>query len=385
MEVSTGLRSLACIISPNLPYNLTLSTNTSTKSLLVQCSCSQGFSALTGDLAKNTSIELATIWLQDAPMGQFSGLGKVLSTNTTISKMHIYRGTSDEPFILDTFTGIASNSTLTALMLNVERLSPTNLAKLAGALKSNTTLTYLALPNNEITHEGAKSLADCLISNKGITSLSLSFNMMGDKGIVCLAGALRQNSTLTSLDLENTDASNLGCSEVAEALKVNSSLKELLLGRNQIEEEGSSKIFEALTVNRSLKKLSLDCYSEEIPQIETALKVNSTLEKLHFSTYLSIINVKRLCRGLSENVSIRKLSLKTCTEGSEMIDQALDTNYLLTKVDIWGTDVRGSTQSSITKKCQRNKSNGTTWGPSLFENLLNHSILDSIPNKKFLI
>ena len=79
---------------------------------------------------------------------------------------------------------------------------------LAEALKTNTTLTDIILDNNKIGDEGAKAIAEALKTNTTLINLKLSTNIIGDEGANALAEALKTNTT-TKLNLDNNRSSKL--------------------------------------------------------------------------------------------------------------------------------------------------------------------------------
>ena len=87
-----------------------------------------------------------------------------------------------------------------------------------GALATNSTLTTLDLNSNKVGPVGAGRLAEALAINSTLIILDLSFNKVGDEGAGRLAEALATNSTLTTLNLYQNQVGDEGAGRLAEAL-----------------------------------------------------------------------------------------------------------------------------------------------------------------------
>jgi Ran GTPase-activating protein (RanGAP) involved in mRNA processing and transport len=94
---------------------------------------------------------------------------------------------------------LKTNSILTTLNLEGNKIGPADATALAGALKTNMTLASLRLEANRIGDDGARALADALKTNKTLAELVLYFNGIGEAGGTSLAEALNNNTTLTAL------------------------------------------------------------------------------------------------------------------------------------------------------------------------------------------
>jgi len=68
-------------------------------------------------------------------------------------------------------------------------------------LETNTTLTALYLQYNKIADTGARAVGQGLKTNKVLTDLWLNKNIIGDIGASALAEGIKRNSTLTKLDI----------------------------------------------------------------------------------------------------------------------------------------------------------------------------------------
>ena len=111
--------------------------------------------------------------------------GQILKTNTTLDTLNL-SGYHDKDMMMVDLGAI----------------------ELAEALETNTTLTDLILDNNKIGDEGAKAIAEALKTNTTLINLKLSTNIIGDEGANALAEALKTNTT-TKLNLDNNRSSKL--------------------------------------------------------------------------------------------------------------------------------------------------------------------------------
>ena len=96
---------------------------------------------------------------------------------------------------------MATNSTLTALILGGNQVGAEGAGRFAKALSSNSILTTLDLSANSVGEEGAGRLAGALAINSTLTILNLYKNLVKDEGAGRLTEAMATNSTLTRFDL----------------------------------------------------------------------------------------------------------------------------------------------------------------------------------------
>ncbi|KAG0287935.1 hypothetical protein BGZ97_006950, partial [Linnemannia gamsii] len=136
------------------------------------------------------------------------------------------------------------------------------LVPLADALKTNSTLTALDLQDNKIGSREAQIIAEALKINSTLITLHLGNNMIGDNGAQSLSVALKINSTLTTLDLKGNSIRDVGALALSEALKTNSTLTTLDLKGNSIWYGGLLAFSEALKDNSTLT--TLDLYNNPI-------------------------------------------------------------------------------------------------------------------------
>ncbi|CAO3568632.1 unnamed protein product, partial [Mortierella alpina] len=152
---------------------------------------------------------------------------------------------------------------------------------LSEVLKTNSTLTTLKLESNKIGDDGAQALAEALKTNKTVATLNLRSNSIGDDGAKAPAETLKTNKTLTSLDLQSNQIGSDGVKALAEALKTNSTVATLDLSYNKIGDDGAKALAEALKTNSTVT--TLDLYSNKIKSdgakaLSEARKTNSTVK-----------------------------------------------------------------------------------------------------------
>ncbi|KAI9913595.1 hypothetical protein PsorP6_006664 [Peronosclerospora sorghi] len=179
------------------------------------------------------------------------------------------------------WNAIASNASVTTLLLKACKLMDHHVAHLAAALRDNRTLIELDLSDNQLTHVACASLANGLRHNKTLRTLRLSTNTCHDQGAQLLAQTLEtHNATLTYLDLGNNQLTSTsmtlllkaqalkhlhlfhnnlahGVVHLVPVLRTNSVIETLGVGANQLHERLSAILFDALHSHPSLKTLEM--------------------------------------------------------------------------------------------------------------------------------
>ncbi|KAG0274110.1 hypothetical protein BGZ96_004491, partial [Linnemannia gamsii] len=178
---------------------------------------------------------------------------------------------------------LKTNSTLTTLDLQYNKVGPHEVQAMAEALRTNSTMITLHLGNNMIGDSGAQSLSVALRTNSTLITLSLDHNSIGDEGAQVLSEALKTNPTLITLSLDHNSIGDEGAQALSEALKTNSTLITLSLENNSIWLKGFLAFLEPLKTNLTLITLSL--YNNPIGDnrakaLSEALKTSSTLTTL---------------------------------------------------------------------------------------------------------
>jgi hypothetical protein len=118
---------------------------------------------------------------------------------------------------------------------------------LAEALQTNTTLTQLSLNNNKLGDAGGCALAMALQTNTTLTQLDLDVNELGAESSKAMGEALKMNTTLTQLSLNSNQLGDAGGCALAMALQTNTTLTQLSLGGNELGDEGGMALADALS------------------------------------------------------------------------------------------------------------------------------------------
>ena len=152
---------------------------------------------------------------------------------------------------------MATNSTVTYLLLFFSGVGDSGAAALAKAVEINSTLTELNLSENGIGDSGAAALAKAVEINSTLRILHLSHNGIGDSGAAALAKAVEINSTLILLDLSHNGIGDSGAAALAKAVEINSRVELLGLSFNGIGDSGAAALAKAVEINTTLLVLDL--------------------------------------------------------------------------------------------------------------------------------
>jgi Ran GTPase-activating protein (RanGAP) involved in mRNA processing and transport len=161
---------------------------------------------------------------------------------------------------------LAANTVLQRLDLGDNDLTGEDLAT---GLKSNTGLTYLNLENNKLTPEGIIALAGAVKLHFTLGSLTLTKNEIPKEAEAAIGDMLKTNSVLTKLYLNSTGITG---EELSIGLKSNTKLNTLNLKNNNLGYDGVLAITSAIKANTGTKLTYLDLSSTNIgPDAESAL------------------------------------------------------------------------------------------------------------------
>ncbi|KAF9536939.1 hypothetical protein EC957_009343, partial [Mortierella hygrophila] len=232
---------------------------------------------------------------------------------------------------------LKTNSTLTTLDLQYNKIGSYEVEVMAEALKTNSTIITLYLGNNSIGDSGAQALAEALKTNSTLINLSLDHNSIGDNGAQALSEALKTNSALTALDLRGNSIWFKGLLAFLEPLKNNSALTTLDLYDNPIGDDRAKALSEALKTSSILT--TLDLYENSIgadgaQALSEALKTNSTLTTLDLGVNsIGDDGAKALAEALKTNSTLTTLNLRVNSigdDGAKALAEALKTNSTVT-------------------------------------------------------
>ncbi|KAF9899014.1 hypothetical protein EC991_009784, partial [Linnemannia zychae] len=213
---------------------------------------------------------------------------------------------------------LRTNSTLTTLNLQFNKVGPHEVQAMAEVLRTNSTMITLDLGNNFIGGSGAQSLSAILQANSTLTTLILNDNSLGDEGAQALAEALKTNATLTTLDLQKNSIGDNGAQALAEGLETNSTLTTLDLHFNNIRDDGAQALAKVLKINSTLAALGLrenSIWFQGLLAFSEALKTNSTLTTL--------------------NLQLNKIG----RNGAKALDKAHKTNSTLTTLNLYSNSI----------------------------------------------
>jgi Ran GTPase-activating protein (RanGAP) involved in mRNA processing and transport len=186
---------------------------------------------------------------------------------------------------------------------------------LSQMLISNSSLRVLNLSNNEIDDRDMAIISQALAQNKGIplTSVQLSFNKITCVGVECFMNSIWGSQTLKEVRLDNNKMQDRGaqlCSVVLGSVR----LEVLDLSFNRVSTVGVKAMMKSLSENDSLRVLSLS----GIPMDQNASKAVSYA--LAYNSSLQVFNIDSCCVGYSGQrhivagiVSNRNVKLRTLT------------------------------------------------------------------------
>ena len=160
---------------------------------------------------------------------------------------------------------------------------------LGSVLKQESHIQVLDLSRNGIGSSCAH-IAEALKSNTSLTHLILQENRIGDTISSLLAHALSKNKTLRKLNLRHNRIKDKGAQDIAKALFQNSNLQSLDLASNFIGEEGGLSLSRAFAKTCGLKCVDIRCNKFSAPVIEKislAWEANKNLQTLRLFNFSS--------------------------------------------------------------------------------------------------
>uniref|UniRef100_H3A1K7 Uncharacterized protein n=1 Tax=Latimeria chalumnae TaxID=7897 RepID=H3A1K7_LATCH len=215
---------------------------------------------------------------------------------------------------------LSTNSTLTFLNLNKNKLGDSGLKCLSAGLRHpNCKLQRLELMQCGLTAGYCKDLSSVLNTNSTLTFLNLNKNILGDSGLKHLSAGLRDsNCKLQKLWLEQCGLTAACCEDLSSVLSTNSILVELYLSRNNLGDLGVNLLSAGLRdPNCKLQRLELvgcgltaGCCED----LSSILSTKSSLMVLNLNNNnLGDSGVKCLSAGLRDpNCELQALGLEQC-------------------------------------------------------------------------
>lgn len=221
-------------------------------------------------------------------------------------------------------------------------------ATLARMLISNTSLQTLCLANNEIDDRDMALLSQALAQNKGLQlkAIQLSFNKITCVGIECFMNAIWGSQTMKEIKIDNNKIQDRGVQLCAVVLgSVN--LEVLDIGYNRVSTVGLKGLMKSLSENSSLRSLSL-C---GIPMDQIASKAVSYA--LAYNPSLEVLNVDSCCPGYS---------------GQRYIVAGIVSNHIVKLRTLTGFTLRGR-KGRETQHCMAFPNKANTFLFSYYRNL----------------
>eukprot|EP00980_Cylindrotheca_fusiformis_P005770 scaffold1203_cov117-Cylindrotheca_fusiformis.AAC.9 len=203
---------------------------------------------------------------------------------------------------------------LEEIYLTDVKMHDDGIVALSSMLLSNTAIRVLDLGNNDIDDKGLALISQTIARNKGmpLRSLVLSFNKITCAGIECLMNAVWGSKTLKELKLDNNKMQDRGaqlCSVVLGSI----SLEVLDISFNLVSTVGIKALMKSLSENNSLKSLSLNGIPMDqnaSKAVSYALAYNSSLESLSiYSCCIGYSGQRHIVAGVVSNRKVRLQSL----------------------------------------------------------------------------
>ncbi|XP_018348887.1 PREDICTED: protein Cep78 homolog [Trachymyrmex septentrionalis] len=215
----------------------------------------------------------------------------------------------------------------------------------ADCLKNSLMITSLILDGIPLTPKYLRILADGLVNNRNLRNLSLARCRIGDMGCYMLLESLQCNSNLHVLNLSSCCLTNRSATCLSFFLKKK---KEDLL----------QNVWKESTLSRDARTTK-----------EEGLQV-LILDKNH---RFSDTGLKQLIRILKNDFWLKTLCLRCCgitQRGGEIVLELLQTNSVLTQVDLRDNEVSADILQIICKFLKKRKNKGERI--SMKKKLLNH-------------
>ena len=283
-------------------------------------------------------------------------LADFLSLNSSIRTLNIaYNGIQEEG-IANLSTLIAKNTKIISLFVGGNYICDKGLKNLIKYLQEGSKISYLFLDNNNITIKGAEYLAELISYHPFIRAINLKNNKLCDEGVIKIFNAIEKGTKIISIDLTNTSITNKSIDRMAIALKGKKTIGNITLNRNKLGKESCVSLGKFISTNESVIDLNLSkCdLAQGIEHLFDQLSKNITLTRIDISknsigkksqSFLSIIpclkenkfiteinfddnglddtDIKVLCHAMSENHTIKKISIKSNDYSSEILPDML--------------------------------------------------------------
>ena len=213
--------------------------------------------------------------------------------------------------ILNYIIFIISNlSKLKILDLESNRLNNEQIKILSNGLKENKTITALILSNNKISSDGGFYLADALLENNSLTQLYLTKNNILNDGLKSILNVIIKKKKINILDISYNDFESSDFLIISEFLNENPIMKYLNLSGNEFDMKSAVNLGNFLSIPKNIKSLNLSNMNI-IAEYTPFLFKSFHFEELYFDdNSIQEVGCILLCKAISENDILKKLSLK---------------------------------------------------------------------------
>ena len=298
----------------------------------------------------------------------FINFSKALKDNTSITALVLENDKINEDGIIALANALEVNKSLKALYI-YQTLTEKAMQAIANAMLTNMTLGTLYMSSLDATYsEIIQTLTKAsfertytnefkrmlvrkyLLDNPNATTLDCSNDNHGEIGqneVLYIVNFLKEKDTiLQRLSLQNCQISNLGMKLLANALIVNKTLEKLDVSNNEMGNQGVASLASALKENQTLTTIDLGSNLIGVVGIEklaNALIVNKSLKNLDVSNNeIGNQGVESLASALKENQTLTSLHLGSNLIGDvgiEKLANALIVNESLTNLDVSNNNI----------------------------------------------
>ena len=253
-----------------------------------------------------------------------------LSNKLSLSSIIIADTIVDEGAVKPLASTIRNNANLQILQLNNISLQA-GIEKIIYAIENITTLKALSITHNTISPAVSDRLATALQSNDSLIALDLANNNLNDSAIIILQCVSMIISQLRLLNLEGNHMPKEAGEALGSVIANNSGIEILLLNKNNLG-DGALHIARALKSKRSLKILDLG--SNNLPgsvmnELGHIFMHNKYLEKLNLSNNNLKSSIFCVLRSLNTASKLEYLDIQdnqVTEEAGELIASVIQNN-----------------------------------------------------------
>ena len=225
-------------------------------------------------------------------------------------------------------------------------------------------MQHLDLSGNKLDRRGCELLAEGVQRMPCLDKLNLGSNScIGCRGTVQLKSSLHSNK-LRELDMTGTGISDPDFECLASYIHSTTSLEELEIGENKMSVESIDSLCKTLSANSSMRRLSLlgsHLTTSHCVYLGQLLRhpIHCQIEKVNLGhCSLTSDGVGEVMSGLSHNHTLRELNLswnRIGSEGAVAIATVLKTNRSLERLLLAGCGIGSSGGVELGAALERNK------------------------------